>query len=239
MNIRALLRGIIYGHKADSQRYIAHLRKIGVHVGENVTIYTPSKTTIDECYPWLTTIGNNVKITQGVIILNHDYAWSVLHNRDGCVLGASGKVTIGDNVFIGMNTIITRNVAIGNNVIIGAGSVVTKNCLDNGVYAGNPARRIAELDDYLEKRRQAQLEEAVELAVEYKKRYNRPPPEEVFHEFFMLFETVDSAKKKPWCHNKMKNCGNYEASVQFLANNKPLFKSFDAFLEHCFLDEVT
>ena len=118
MNIRALLRGIIYGHKADSQRYIAHLRKIGVHVGENVTIYTPSKTTIDECYPWLTTTGNNVKITQGVIILNHDYAWSVLHN-------------------------------------------------------------------------------------------------------------------------KMKNCGNYEASVQFLANNKPLFMSFDAFLEHYFLDKVT
>lgn len=54
------------------------------------------------------------------------------------MLGASGVVEIGDNVFIGMNTIIERNVKIGNNVVIGAGSVVTKDCEPNSVYAGAP-----------------------------------------------------------------------------------------------------
>lgn len=69
----------------------------------------------------------------------------------GVILGASGTVKIGDNVFIGMNTIITRNVEIGNNVIIGAGSVVTSSCDHNGVYAGVPAKRIMSIDEYYEK----------------------------------------------------------------------------------------
>ena len=63
-----------------------------------------------------------MRITEGVKILTHDYSWSVLKlyesvsENPGAILGASGTVKIGDNVFIGMNTIITRNVEIGNNV---------------------------------------------------------------------------------------------------------------------------
>ena len=79
------------------------------------------------------TIGNHVRITEGVKILTHDYAWAVLKTETGAILGASGTVKIGDNVFIGMNTVITRNVEIGNNVIIGAGSVVTSSCNQNSV----------------------------------------------------------------------------------------------------------
>lgn len=236
--IKETVRRMLYGPKADSERYIAHLRKIGVLVGENVRFYTPTKTIVDECYPWLLTIGNNVIIAQGVIILNHDYSWSVLKGVSGGILGASGKVTIGNNVFIGMNTIVTRNVTIGNNVVIGAGSVVTKDCMDNGVYAGNPARRIAELPDFLEKRKKAQLREAKELAVEYRKRYGRIPSEEIFHEFFMLFESAESVKKKKWCVRKMEQCGNFEASVLYMENNRALFESYDAFLRYCFLEEL-
>lgn len=52
------------------------------------------------------------------------------------ILGASGIVEIGNNVFIGMNTIIERNVKIGDNVVVGAGSLVTKDCESDSVYAG-------------------------------------------------------------------------------------------------------
>lgn len=48
------------------------------------------------------------------------------------------QVTIGDNVWIGGNTVICPGVNIGSNVIIGAGSVVTKNIPDWAVAAGNP-----------------------------------------------------------------------------------------------------
>ena len=238
MSLKEKIRNILYGPKANSERYVAHLRQIGVQVGDQVTIYTPTKTTIDECYPWLLTIGNNVKIAQGAIILNHDYSWSVLKCTTGAVLGASGKVSIGNNVFIGMNAIVTRGVTIGNNVIIGAGSVVTKDCLDNGVYAGNPARRVAELCDFLEKRKKAQYAEAREMAVEYRKRFGKQPPEEIFYEFFMLFESADSAQKKKWCQNTMNLCGNYQDSVAYMSENVPMFESYEAFLRSCFTEDT-
>lgn len=56
---------------------------------------------------------------------------------------AYGKpVTIGDNVWIGGNTVINPGVTIGNNVVIGSGSVVTKDIPDNVVAAGNPCKII-------------------------------------------------------------------------------------------------
>lgn len=147
MGVKEVLKKIAYGKRYSSETYIDYLRRIGVKIGEDCTIYVPSKTLIDEQYPWMITIGNHVRITEGVKILTHDYSWSVLKlyegvsENPGAILGASGTVEIGDNVFIGMNTIITRNVEIGNNVIIGAGSVVTSSCDHNGVYAGVPADR--------------------------------------------------------------------------------------------------
>lgn len=237
MKIKARIKGLIYGHKASSESYIAHLRKIGVSVGEDVTIYAPMKTVIDEQYPWMITIGNHVRITQGVILLTHDYAWSTLKvAHGGTILGASGKVTIGNNVFIGMNAIITRGVTIGDNVVIGTGSVVTKDCLPNGVYAGNPAKRICELEDYCKKREALQLQEAKMLALAYYERYGKKPAEEVFHEYFMLFTDAETADSKVWCRNKMKLCGNYDDSMAFLRKNPPSFADFEQFLTYCFED---
>lgn len=50
----------------------------------------------------------------------------------------SKPVTIGDNVWIGGNSVIFPGVSIGNNVTIGAGSIVTKNIPDNRLAFGNP-----------------------------------------------------------------------------------------------------
>ena len=49
-------------------------------------------------------------------------------------------ITIGNNVWIGMNCIILKGVNIADNAIIAAGAVVTKNCEANAIYAGNPAK---------------------------------------------------------------------------------------------------
>ena len=50
------------------------------------------------------------------------------------------EVTIGDNVWIGGNTVICLGVNIGSNVIIGVGSVVKKDIADWAVAAGNPCK---------------------------------------------------------------------------------------------------
>lgn len=56
-------------------------------------------------------------------------------------------VTIGNDVWIGGNSVINPGVTIGNNVVVGSGSVVVKDIPDNVVAAGNPARVIREITD--------------------------------------------------------------------------------------------
>ena len=238
MGVKEVLKKITYGKRYSSETYIDYLRKIGVKIGEDCTIYVPSKTLIDEQYPWMITIGNHVRITEGCKLLTHDYSWSVLKLYKGIeedcggIYGASGQVKINDNVFIGMNTVMCRGVTIGSNVIIGAGSVVTKDCSSNGVYAGVPAKRIAEVNDFLEKRKREQLNEAKALAVGYYQRYGKRAPRNVFHEYFKLFTQVNDIS--PEFEDKMKLCGNYKESWKYLNNHKPQFTSFEEFEEYCY-----
>ena len=65
----------------------------------------------------------------------HGYDWSVLRNLYGEVLSSSGKVKIGNNVFLGMRSIILKGVTIGDDSIIGAGAVATKDVPSNSVAA--------------------------------------------------------------------------------------------------------
>ncbi len=57
------------------------------------------------------------------------------------------EVTIGDNVWIGGNTVVCPGVHIGDNVVIGAGSVVTKDIPAWSVAAGNPCRVIRKITE--------------------------------------------------------------------------------------------
>lgn len=82
--------------------------------------------------------GKGIKIGPncGFITANHD-----LNNLD---VSTEGKdIIIGDNCWIGMNSIILPGVELQNHTIVGAGSVVTKSFEEeNIVIAGNPARKI-------------------------------------------------------------------------------------------------
>lgn len=239
MKVKELIKKIVLREKYSSETFIEYLRKKGVQVGKDCTIYVPSKTLIDLQYPWLISIGDHVRITQGVTILTHDYAWSVLKKYkssnidEGAILGASGIVSIGNNVFIGMNVIITRNVKIGDNVVIGAGSVVTKDCDSNSVYAGNPAHKIMDIEEYYKKRQKAQIIEARILAQTYFQRYGKKPDVEVFHEYFMLF-TRNPEELSMVQFEKMKLCDNYEATENCIKKERSPFLNYDEFIKYCF-----
>lgn len=196
------------------------------------------KTFVDIQYPWMITIGSHVRITEGVKILRTitpDWYLKVyLTIGGGVILGASGKVTIGNNVFIGMNTIITRNVTIGDNVVIGVGSIVTKDCESNSVYAGNPARKIMIIEQFYNKRKELQLIEAKNLALSYYDRFGKKPDKEVLHEYFMLFANKQDIMTCDEFDKKMNLCGNREESFKYLSNNKPNFDNFEEFLKYCF-----
>ena len=91
-------------------------------------------------------IGDDVTITSGTIILSHDAS----PQKVG--LGSiKKKVTIGNNVFIGVLSVILPGVTIGNNVIVGAGSVVTKDISNDTVVCGNPAKKICTIREFKKK----------------------------------------------------------------------------------------
>lgn len=236
--LKQLAKSVILGYKASSEKYVKHLKKIGIQVGEDVTIYAPTKTFIDEQYPWMISIGSHVRITEGVKILTHDYAWSVLKlvndSNKGIILGASGKVCIGNNVFIGMNTIITRNVTIGDNVIIGTGSIVTKDCKENSVYAGNPAKYIMSIDEYMNKRKQLQFTEAKQLVRVYYDRFQTFPEKDLLDEYFMLFSRAEDLSPK--FKAKLSLCGNPQDSINYMKTYQLMFADYDSFLKECFKD---
>lgn len=56
-------------------------------------------------------------------------------------------IVIGDDVWIGSNSVVLPGVRIGNGAVIGAGSVVTKNIPENAICVGNPARVIKYRDE--------------------------------------------------------------------------------------------
>lgn len=103
---------------------------------------------LDPAHCWLITIGDNVTMAPRVHILCHDASTKQFLNYTKI-----GNVTIGDNVFIGAESVVLPGVTIGNNVIVGANSTVTHDVPDGVVVAGSPAKVICSLDDYLTKER--------------------------------------------------------------------------------------
>jgi len=90
-------------------------------------------------------IGFNVNIGVNVCIYDTDFhPLDYLERRKnpGFDLNkiSHKSVKIGDDVWIGANSIILKGVTLGNRVIVGAGSVVTKSFPADCVIAGNPAK---------------------------------------------------------------------------------------------------
>ncbi|SMC75995.1 acyltransferase [Pedobacter africanus] len=122
---------------------VVYARRKGVKVGKNCRIYTTNFGT----EPWLIEIGEKVTVTSGVIILTHDGSTWLFNDQKGRRYSYK-KVLIGNNVFIGVNSIILPGVKIDDNVVIAAGSVVTKSVPSGVLIGGNPAKIIGSYDEY-------------------------------------------------------------------------------------------
>lgn len=122
--------------------FIREYKDLGIKISTNCDII---RNYIDPLFPYLLTMGNDVTITNATI-LTHDVS---IHKYLGYT--KLGEVVIGNNVFIGFDTIFLPNTHIGNNVIVGAGCVVSKDISDNSVVVGNPMIIVFTYTDYMKK----------------------------------------------------------------------------------------
>jgi len=90
------------------------------------------------------TIGNNVFFGPSVHIYTTTHP---TQSKERLSVEFSKPITIGNDCWIGGNTVLLPGVKIGNGCTIGAGAVVTKDIPDNTVAVGNPAKVIRKLEE--------------------------------------------------------------------------------------------
>ena len=105
--------------------------------------------------PFLVEIGSDCLITDGVRFITHDGSIQVPLIASGEKLAdvyskksTFDRITIKNNVFIGVGSIILPKTVIGNHCIVAAAAVVKGIFPDGVIIAGNPARIIATVDEY-------------------------------------------------------------------------------------------
>lgn len=221
----------LFPHWMKSKDYVKILKSKGVVVGEGTHFFGPASTEVDIQRPWLLEIGSYCKITSGVKILTHDYSRSVLRKVYGDVIGEAGKTIIGNNVFIGMNSIVLMGTQIGDNVIVGAGSVVSGKIPDNVVVAGNPAKVIRTLDEHYSIRKDKTLEEAKLYYNSFIDYFGYEPREKEMGPFWQLFTKRDEAELKE-IFTDLSGDNESEIINYFLAS-EARFESFEEFKKYC------
>lgn len=231
MKIKMILKKILFPYTYNSDSYIKYLRSKDVTVGDNCYIWSPNHTFIDHTQGFLLKIGNCVKIARGSIVLAHDYSVFVARRVYKNHIGGGRITTIGNNVFLGMNSIILPGASIGNNCIIGAGSVVSGCFPDNSVICGNPAKIMCTLEEFYQKKKNNEFKEACTYVKAYYEKYKRFPKEnEMGNAFIWLYlpRNKENVKK----YEKMFRLSGdvFENVVEDFMNSKQLYNNFDEFI---------
>ena len=140
-----IYRKIINAKRAWDRKWnpVRYARSIGVNFGKNCRF---SRVNFGS-EPYLIRIGDNffgIK-TQFITHNGGIFLYNLSHNANMDIIE---PITIGNNVFIGFDSVILPGVTIGDNVIIGARAVVSKDIPSNCVAVGIPAKPIKTLDEY-------------------------------------------------------------------------------------------
>ena len=146
---KSILHGIntriclgIARHLFPAQLRMPFYKATGMHIGKGTKI--AATVDIDQSAPELITIGKNVWVTRGVMLLCHQRnlnQYEVGKPVMDCEL-VYKPIVINDGAHIGIGSIIMPGVTIGKGAVIGAGSVVTRDIPDYCVAVGAPAKVI-------------------------------------------------------------------------------------------------
>lgn len=147
--------GLLPRRGMTMEERIEQLRVLGMTIGERC--YIGANVTFGRGGRDPVSIGDDCTLT-GCTILGHDASPSLfLEELQGNSINdrrsLKRRTVIGNRVFIGVNAVVLPGVSIGNNCVVGAGAVVTRDVPSGSVVAGNPARVIMPIENFIEKHR--------------------------------------------------------------------------------------
>lgn len=131
---------------------VDYARCLGVEVGEQCHIASDVHFSSE---PYLIKIGSYVAITQGAML--HTHGGGRVVRRTIPDFDIFGRVTIGDYAYIGSGAQILPGVTIGEGSLVAAGSIVTKSVPAGVVVAGNPAKFVCTVEEYIERNKKYNL----------------------------------------------------------------------------------
>jgi len=114
---------------------VCFLRAMGIKIGSNCFISLGAKF---DATRGSIAVGDGCVITHGCVLVAHD---PTVRKRYPDQFG-EGTITLEDHVYVGVSSVILRNVTIGHHAIIGAGTVITKDVPPYAIVVGNPQRII-------------------------------------------------------------------------------------------------
>lgn len=229
MILRALINKIQdYWVRRSSASFVNSLRRKGIEIGEGTYFQDPRYTEIDDTRPSLVSIGANCFFNKYFELHTHDWVSHVFIHSGRDMINSSGRIVIGNNVAFGRHVMILKGVTIGDNCFIGANSVVSHSIPGNSVAVGCPAKVIMSLDEYYKKRLSAREEEAFDYARSIVERYGRMPVPEEFKEEFPLFVSGSQIDEYPMIPIRFQLGPSYE---RYKREHKAKYASFDEFLK--------
>ena len=211
MILKRILKKIkSYTCRFSNKSFVNYLKDNGIAVGEG-TVFRPFSTEIDMTRPSLIKIGRNCYFNKQFVILTHDWVTRVFIYSGRGFLPSSGRVTIGDNVFIGAN------------------SVVNKSIPSNSIAVGNPCRVIMSLEEYYDRRKKQCIDEALDYARSIQERFHRKPIVADFKEEFPLFVDGDKIDQYPEIADIIKSQLG-PAYDNYLNEHESIYTCFENFL---------
>jgi acetyltransferase-like isoleucine patch superfamily enzyme len=126
--------------------FVGLIKNVSIHVSEGAVLRIGNNSGFSGSSIYVAQsieIGNYVNFGGNTFIWDTDFHPLDFAQRRNSLAGTkTSPIRIGNDVFIGANSIILKGCFIGDKVIVGAGSVISKNIGCDEVWGGNPARRI-------------------------------------------------------------------------------------------------
>lgn len=160
--------------------------------------------------------------------MTHDWASWCFVEKYNDFIPTHRKVKIGNNVWFGENVTVMPGVEIGDNVIVGIGSIVTKSIPSGSVAVGVPAKVICTFDEYYNRRKQCMASECKEYAraiIDSR----REPTVEDFYDDYPCFVDGRNYMNYQYNYYRIFTPAQFE---KWKKNHRAIFYGFDDFIKN-------